>query len=375
MVNQRRKQVGEQNGQHHPFRVRWVHHPNQDYHDTNQGAVEPAAGIGHGGRNRVCGHKDQTKGKTAQNHVPVPGHLEHGVGVRTDKVKQRGQGNHANHGAGHNAPGRDAGEQQDGATDKDRQCRGLTNRALHHTKEGIHPGDRIVQHLHATLLGHAQHGCAGKTVNRRPHQFAGNLCRVGKEQKRTTRQSRVEEVLTGTTKHLFTDDHTEGDTQGHLPQRDGGRYDQGEQDRRNKEALVHFVLTHNGKQHFPETTDKKCGGVHRQEEHRTIDHVVPQAGRVVASEQGDEHTVPVSRSRQATGNSGIGLIADVPHTKKHGRESTQPDDTHHPLQVDGITHMAGVVGFVRRCVKQRVRRFIQRVELLVLTALDKLRLH
>ena len=41
LVEERRKQIGKQNGQHHPFRISRVDHTNQDTHRTNEHAIAP----------------------------------------------------------------------------------------------------------------------------------------------------------------------------------------------------------------------------------------------------------------------------------------------------------------------------------------------
>ena len=46
IVEQRRKQVGKQNGQHHPFRIGRVDHANQYTHHPNERAVTPFTSVG-----------------------------------------------------------------------------------------------------------------------------------------------------------------------------------------------------------------------------------------------------------------------------------------------------------------------------------------
>ena len=60
------------------------------------------------------------------------------------------------------------------------------------------------------------------------------------------------------------------DTQGHLPQRDIRRQDQGEQHRGDEEPFVDLVTADGSEQHLPETADDEGGQVHRQEERSSL---------------------------------------------------------------------------------------------------------
>src|SRR5690554_5655717 len=107
MIHQRREQVSEQDGQHDAFGERRVDHADQHRHHTHQNTEAPTAGVGHGGRHRVCSHKQHTEGKTAHDKVPVRGHIEHRVGFRTHHVEQQCRRNHADHHPTDNAIGGD----------------------------------------------------------------------------------------------------------------------------------------------------------------------------------------------------------------------------------------------------------------------------
>src|SRR5690554_1506950 len=74
VVNQRCKQVGKQNRQHHPLRERRIYHSNDDHHKSYQDAKPPFACIGHGGGDRIGRHKNHAERKTTHNHMPIPRH-------------------------------------------------------------------------------------------------------------------------------------------------------------------------------------------------------------------------------------------------------------------------------------------------------------
>src|SRR5690606_29566533 len=340
VVDQRRKQVSEQNRQHHAFRECRVHNADHHHHKADQSTKEPLTFVGHGRRYRIGGHKDHTEGKTTQNQVPVPGHGKQRIGVRTNAVEQQRGGHHADHHTGNNTPGSNPHGQQYRTTEKKVQCAGYTHGTLTSTDNGVHPAGTTGNHVFNTaFVGFAQRGCTRETVGCRPHAVTGNIGRVSEEQEGTTGQCRVEEVFTGTTENFLTDHHTKGNTQSNLPQRNGRRQNQGKEYGSHEETFVHFVLTDGGKQDFPETTHNKGHGIHRQEVSGTKDNVVPDAGGTVTTtaQQGDQHFTPAFQHRAvASVDSQVGLQTDVVHTEKHRRKGTQPHGDHNALEVDTI---------------------------------------
>ena len=373
MVDERSKEVGKQNCQHHALRECRVDDTNQDDHQTDQRTEDPLAGIGHGSRHRVSRHKDHAEGKAANHHVPVPRHTEHRVGVGADAVEQQAGGDHADHHASNDAPVGDLGHQQHRTTNEDGQCGHFTHGTLHVAVEGVQPGQAAADYLlDATGSSHAQRGRAGKTVHGSPDRVTRHLRRVGEEQERTAGQRRVEEVLAGTAKHFLADHHTEADTQCDLPQRDARRYDQGKQDGSHEETFVHFMLADGGKYHFPEATDQEGHGVDREEVGSTVDQVIPQARRVKTGKHGNQRQTPVVLSGQQIGVTcvdGVGLKTDVVHPVKNHREGAQPYGNHHALEVETVTHVSSGLGDAARAVEEGINGFVQGIPLFVLAAL------
>src|SRR5690554_5299901 len=378
VVHQRREQVSEQDGQHDAFREGRIDYPDQHGHHAHQDAEAPAAGVGHGCRHRVSRHEHHAEGKATHHQVPVSRHVKERVGVGADDVQQQGHTDHADHHATDNAVGGNLHGQQDQATDQNRNGGGFTHRTLNGAHEGVHPADLCFQRFQATRGCPAQGGCATEAVYCSPYGVAGNLRRVGEVQEGTAGQCRVQEVFAGTAEHFLTDHHTEGDAQGHLPQRDGRRADQCEQYGGYEEAFVHFVLAHGGEQDFPETTHNEGNRVDGHEIRQAIDEVIPKAGSGSGYCQGSNKGF----TQAAVGNLGagvvrqeaVGLETDVPHTEEHGRESTQPHSDHDALEVYAVTHMGGGLGYARRRVENSIDGFVQGVPALVLSAFFKVML-
>ena len=84
LVDQRRKDITEQDGEHHPLRESRVDDADQNAHRTDQEAVDPLALLSHGPGHRVGGHEDQAERQTAEHQVPVRAEPEHRVGAAAD---------------------------------------------------------------------------------------------------------------------------------------------------------------------------------------------------------------------------------------------------------------------------------------------------
>src|SRR5690554_1436982 len=378
VVHQRGEQVGEQNGQHNTFREGRVDHTDENSHHADQDAKHPATGIGHRSGYRVCRHEHHAEGEATHNQVPVSRNGKHRISLGPDNVQQQRHTDHADQHTTDNTVGGNLHGQEDQTTNQYGNGGRLTHGTLNVAHEGIHPADLGFQCFQSARGSPTQSRCATEAINCSPDSVAGNLRRIGKIQECTTSQGRVQEVLAGTTEHFLTDHHTEGDTQGHLPQRDGGRADQCEQYRGHKEAFVHFVLAHGGEQDLPEATHNKGNRVDGHKVCQAIYEVIPKAGTSSGYRQGGNEGF----TQAAVGNLGagvvrqeaVGLETDVPHTEEHGRESTQPHSDHDALEVDAVTHMGGGLGYARRRVENSIDGFVQGVPALVLSAFFKVML-
>src|SRR5690554_1088138 len=378
VVHQRGEQVGEQNGQHNTFREGRVDHTDENSHHADQDAKHPATGIGHRSGYRVCRHEHHAEGEATHNQVPVSRNGKHRISLGPDNVQQQRHTDHADQHTTDNTVGGNLHGQEDQTTNQYGNGGRLTHGTLNVAHEGIHPADLGFQCFQSARGSPTQSRCATEAINCSPDSVAGNLRGIGKIQECTTSQGRVQEVLAGTTEHFLTDNHTEGDTQGHLPQRDGGRADQCEQYRGYKEAFVHFVTTHGGKQHFPETTHHKGDGIDRNEVGHTVDKVVPPAGTGAGHGQGGDKGF----TQAAVGNHGIrvgcqkivSLKTNVPHTEEHGRESTQPYSDHDAFEVYAVTHMGRGGSHFARGVENGINGFVQGIPALVLTTFFKMML-
>ncbi|CAK8711246.1 hypothetical protein GMJAKD_00435 [Candidatus Electrothrix aarhusensis] len=81
------KDITQQDGQHHSFRVSRVDHPDQDGQGPDKKAVAPSTDIGMRGRDRVRGHEDEAEGETAQDRMPVKGQVDESVGRRGNELE------------------------------------------------------------------------------------------------------------------------------------------------------------------------------------------------------------------------------------------------------------------------------------------------
>src|SRR5690606_28457333 len=73
-------------------------------------------------------------------------------------------------------------------------------------------------------------------IGRHP-DVAADLGGIGKEEKSTTRERRVEKVHPGATKDFLGKDNGKGNPQGHLPEGDCGRQNEWKEKHRHEEAL------------------------------------------------------------------------------------------------------------------------------------------
>ncbi|MCY1506445.1 hypothetical protein D9M68_406960 [compost metagenome] len=226
--------------------------------------------------------------------------------------------------------------------------------------------------LDATGRAQAQGRGARESVHCGPYLVTGNLRRIGEEEEGAAGQGGVEEVLASAAEDFLAQHHAEADAQRHLPERDARRQGQGEEHGGDEEAFVHFMAANGGEQHFPETADDKSHRIDGQEPGRALDEVVPQAVRIEAGQRADQGEAPALLGRQQFGalrEYQVGLVADVPHAEEHGREGAEPDGDHHALEVDAIAHVGRGVGHVGGAVEEGIHRLVQRVPLLIATAL------
>ena len=86
VVDQRCKNVAEQNRQHDAFRECWVDDSNQDRHESDQGAIDPFALFGHRGTDRVGRHEHEPESQSSDHQVPVEGDAKHRIGAGVGEV-------------------------------------------------------------------------------------------------------------------------------------------------------------------------------------------------------------------------------------------------------------------------------------------------
>src|SRR5690606_19263350 len=101
------------------------------------------------------------------------------------------------------------------------------------------------------------------------------------------------------------------------------------------------MLTDRRKHDLTGTTDDEHRHVNRQEVHGSVNHVVPDTGGIVACKRSNQGVTPALIHGDASFSQiAVGLEADIPHAKEHGREYADPDRDHYPLEVDAITNVS-----------------------------------
>src|SRR6056297_1719254 len=88
MIHEWCKQIRKQDSQHHAFGESRVDDPDDDHHHADQHPECPASNAGHGRRHGVCCHEKHTERKAAEHKMPVPGHVERGIAVRTHEIEE-----------------------------------------------------------------------------------------------------------------------------------------------------------------------------------------------------------------------------------------------------------------------------------------------
>ena len=92
------------------------------------------------------------------------------------------------------------------------------------------------------------------------------------------------------------------------------------------------MAANRGKKNFPDTANNKRCHIDRQEVSRAMNHIVPNACGIVASKQTNKHTAqPLLGDHAHIGHNAVGLETNIPHTKKHGWKSRQPNSDHDAL--------------------------------------------
>ena len=241
----------------------------------------------------------------------------------------------------------------------------VSQRTGHRSQKGLQPAGALGHRRYAPLGGAAQGGGPGVAVRRHPDPVAGQLGRVGEEQKGPAGQGRVEEVLAGAAEDLLGDHHTEADPQRHLPQGDGGGADQGEQGTGHQKAFVQLMAADNAEQGLPEATHQVGHQPDRHKPDRTHQQVVQQAGRVAAMAGcGQKGPAPALKLAAAGCKGGVGLQTGVPEGHEEAGQQGDHHGDHDPFQVQGVPQVGAARGDRAGGVQEAVRRLVERVEAL-----------
>src|SRR5690606_20975344 len=137
MVDERREDVHEEDGEHHPLRVRGVHHADEHRERADAEAVEPLARAREGRAHRIGRHEDRAERPAAEHQMPGARHGEEGVGRGADRAEEPREGRRAEEHAEHRPVRRDAGHHQEEAAEQAEEGRGLAHRARHEPEERV----------------------------------------------------------------------------------------------------------------------------------------------------------------------------------------------------------------------------------------------
>ena len=171
-----------------------------------------------------------------------------------------------------------------------------------------------------------------------PDGVACHLRRIGEEEEHTGCDGGVEDIHTGATENLLTENDTESAGQSQHPQRTANGDDQRNDDTRYEVTLLNLLALPLGPGKLDTQTDDIADenlGQYSQE----------------AIEEDLEKTSTCEGAR-----SEIVLIADIVHTEQHGWHQSDDHHTHNALRVDGIvnvhaTSLRRVVGHVKEGLK------------------------
>ena len=161
------------------------------------------------------------------------------------------------------------------------QGRGLAHRPGDRAEKGLGPAP-VERLQNLPRLGGGQSGQrrgAADAAHGGPHLVAGHLGRVGEKEKGPGGQGRVHEIAADPAEHLLGEDHAETDAERHLPQGDGRRQGQGEEQAGDEKGLGKFMAADQGEDRLPEAADDHRDDVDRQEVQGAMQHVREVAGR------------------------------------------------------------------------------------------------
>ena len=119
-------------------------------------------------------------------------------------------------------------------------------------------------------------------VDRRPDGVARNLARIREEEERAGEKRRVEYVAPGAPENLFSDERAKGDRERDLPQRNGRRANQREDESGNKESFVDFVPVNRRKDNFYSDTDDHRRYIDRKIVDETVNEAAKEVGTLIA---------------------------------------------------------------------------------------------
>ena len=267
VVNQRGEAVHQQDAEHHALRVGGIEDTQQDGEGADEQAVDPFADVGLCRGDRVGGHEYRAEGKAAHEVVVVEGQLH--VGVGADGVEKQTHQTAAQHHAQHDAPRGDAGEEeQDGAKGDgdDARLAGAAGDGAYQHVEG-----RGLERLPGGQLSHGRgtrEGIRAPKVGGNPDAVAAHVGGVAEEEEGARHEGGVEEVHACAAEDLLAYHHGEGHGQGELPEGCGDGDDHRDDEARDEESLVDFVMAYLGEHELDGQADDiahRNQGQHAQE--------------------------------------------------------------------------------------------------------------
>jgi hypothetical protein len=141
VIDQRGKNIHQQDGQHDPFGEGRIQYPDEDGQYSNEQSVYPFAPLCLSGTDRVCCHEYGTEGKTSQHKVLPERYLHQGIspeGIQDDS-HQRATGKDGQD----DFPVSHSGVDQEEGPDQNGQRGSLSYRTGDHSEEHVHTRHRI----------------------------------------------------------------------------------------------------------------------------------------------------------------------------------------------------------------------------------------
>ena len=307
--------------------------------------------------------------------MPIPGDAEHWVGRGADQIKAERHDNSSDDDPPHGPKRAHPAERQKARAEQAGKGGCLAQGARDGAPEGRPP----VGTVEGTGLGGClrEQGGSAKSVDAcevgsDPGGVSAHRRRIGKEEERTSRQGRVQEIHSDPAKDLLGHHDAKERSQGHHPQRDRRWQRQGEKRAGDEEALVYFVASHDCEDRFGDPPYDHHRGVDRNPVEGAEENAMKVAFEIERETQGlPEGGLPGVQGGGPLGDGEHALVSRVPAGHQHAGQEGHDHGHHQALHVRAVTDMGCGPGDLARSEQEAGLEIEKRPELFVFAALLK----